>query len=145
MSRRLAPFNYTLDFETIDFRKRPELYRIGKSEQGVLLVEPYPRASNYRAHQGRGVGYLVIASPRNQTLVTYSGTNPHGSVRCSTSNANANEVSCREMQITKGRENPRGSIPLFPWFWQEMPCLMVLPERAFQVIRIGQRPPGRDS
>lgn len=34
-------FDYSLDFETIDFRKNPELYRVGKGEQGVLLVEPY--------------------------------------------------------------------------------------------------------
>jgi hypothetical protein len=34
-------FDYSLDFETIDFRQHPELYRIGKGEQGVLLVEPY--------------------------------------------------------------------------------------------------------
>jgi hypothetical protein len=34
-------FDYSLDFSTIDFRKQPELYRIGKGEQGVLLVEPY--------------------------------------------------------------------------------------------------------
>ncbi|MBC8110405.1 MAG: DUF4385 domain-containing protein [Verrucomicrobia bacterium] len=34
-------FNYDLDFETTDFRKNPELYRVGKGEQGVLLVEPY--------------------------------------------------------------------------------------------------------
>ena len=34
-------FDYSLDFETIDFRKHPELYRVGKGEQGVLLVEPY--------------------------------------------------------------------------------------------------------
>ena len=34
-------FDYTLDFEKIDFRRQPELYRIGKGEQGVLLVEPY--------------------------------------------------------------------------------------------------------
>ena len=34
-------FAYNLDFQTIDFRKQPELYRIGKGEQGVLLVEPY--------------------------------------------------------------------------------------------------------
>lgn len=34
-------FDYTLDFTTIDFRKHPELYRVGKGEQGVLLVEPY--------------------------------------------------------------------------------------------------------
>lgn len=39
MSR--AAFDYTLDFDTIDFRKQPHLYRIGKGEQGVLLVEPY--------------------------------------------------------------------------------------------------------
>jgi len=36
-----ASFDYTLDFKSIDFRQQPELYRIGKSEQGVLLVEPY--------------------------------------------------------------------------------------------------------
>jgi hypothetical protein len=35
------PFNYTLDFKAIDFRSSPELYRVGKGEQGVLLVEPY--------------------------------------------------------------------------------------------------------
>lgn len=35
------PFDYTLDFKNIDFRKKPELYRVGKGEQGVLLVEPY--------------------------------------------------------------------------------------------------------
>jgi hypothetical protein len=34
-------FDYTLDFTSIDFRNHPELYRIGKGEQGVLLVEPY--------------------------------------------------------------------------------------------------------
>jgi len=37
----LKPFDYTLDFEKIDFRRQPQLYRIGKGEQGVLLVEPY--------------------------------------------------------------------------------------------------------
>lgn len=34
-------FDYNLDFRNTDFRKRPELYRVGKGEQGVLLVEPY--------------------------------------------------------------------------------------------------------
>ena len=34
-------FDYTLDFKSIDFRQRPELYWVGKGEQGVLLVEPY--------------------------------------------------------------------------------------------------------
>lgn len=34
-------FDYSLDFANIDFRRQPELYRIGKGEQGVLLVEPY--------------------------------------------------------------------------------------------------------
>ena len=34
-------FDYSLDFLKIDFRKRPDLYRVGKGEQGVLLVEPY--------------------------------------------------------------------------------------------------------
>lgn len=34
-------FDYSLDFQNIDFREHPELYRVGKGEQGVLLVEPY--------------------------------------------------------------------------------------------------------
>ena len=34
-------FDYALDFPNVDFRRHPELYRIGKGEQGVLLVEPY--------------------------------------------------------------------------------------------------------
>lgn len=36
-----APFNYNLNFKKLDFRLQPELYRVGKGEQGVLLVEPY--------------------------------------------------------------------------------------------------------
>jgi hypothetical protein len=34
-------FDYSLDYDSIDFRAQPELYRVGKGEQGVLLVEPY--------------------------------------------------------------------------------------------------------
>ena len=34
-------FDYSLDFKNIDFRRHPELYRVGKGEQGVLMVEPY--------------------------------------------------------------------------------------------------------
>jgi hypothetical protein len=34
-------FDYSLDFRNTDFRRHPALYRVGKGEQGVLLVEPY--------------------------------------------------------------------------------------------------------
>src|ERR1044071_6990582 len=34
-------FDYALDFKATDFREHPELYRVGRGEQGVLLVEPY--------------------------------------------------------------------------------------------------------
>ena len=33
-------FDHSLDFEHIDFREHPEFTRVGKGEQGVLLVEP---------------------------------------------------------------------------------------------------------
>ncbi len=36
-----AKFDYTLDYKNLDLREHPELYRIGKGEQGVLTVEPY--------------------------------------------------------------------------------------------------------
>lgn len=31
-------FDYSLDFKKIDFRQQPELYRIGRGEQGVLFI-----------------------------------------------------------------------------------------------------------
>lgn len=34
-------FNYDLDYRTLDLRQQPELYRVGKGEMGVLLVQPY--------------------------------------------------------------------------------------------------------
>jgi hypothetical protein len=34
-------FNYSQDFNKLNFRDRPEFYQVGKGEQGVLLVEPY--------------------------------------------------------------------------------------------------------
>lgn len=37
----MKKFDYTLDFQNIDFRAYPNRYIIGKGEQGVLLVEPY--------------------------------------------------------------------------------------------------------
>ena len=37
----MAKFNYDLYFATINFRDRPDLYRVGRGEQGVLLVQPY--------------------------------------------------------------------------------------------------------
>jgi hypothetical protein len=35
------PFDYGLDYRNLDLRDHPELYRVGRGEQGVLLVEPY--------------------------------------------------------------------------------------------------------
>ena len=37
----MKKFDYSLDYKKLDLRKNPELYRVGKGEQGVLLVEPY--------------------------------------------------------------------------------------------------------
>ena len=35
------PFDYSLDYKNLILTLQPELYRMGKGEQGVLLVEPY--------------------------------------------------------------------------------------------------------
>ncbi|MEP7293766.1 MAG: DUF4385 domain-containing protein [Chloroflexota bacterium] len=37
----MKKFDYERNFAGIDFRQHPELYQVGKGEQGVLLVEPY--------------------------------------------------------------------------------------------------------
>ncbi|HVG14310.1 MAG TPA: DUF4385 domain-containing protein [Chitinophagaceae bacterium] len=34
-------FDYSLPYKSLDLRANPELYKTGKGEQGVLLVEPY--------------------------------------------------------------------------------------------------------
>ncbi len=34
-------FDYSLDYAQLNLREHPELYRVGKGEQGVLLVQPY--------------------------------------------------------------------------------------------------------
>lgn len=41
MPQPIQKFDYDLDYAKLNFRKKPELYQIGKGEQGVLLVEPY--------------------------------------------------------------------------------------------------------
>ena len=38
---RSDSFDYGMDVDATDFRAHPELYRIGRGEQGVLSVEPY--------------------------------------------------------------------------------------------------------
>lgn len=37
----MRKFDYSLDYKSLDLRRHPELYRTGKGEQGLLLVEPY--------------------------------------------------------------------------------------------------------
>ncbi|KQN51881.1 cytoplasmic protein [Serratia sp. Leaf50] len=37
----MKAFNYQQDFKHINFRQHPELYQVGRGEQGVLMVEPY--------------------------------------------------------------------------------------------------------
>ena len=41
--KQMKEFNYDLDYKTIDFtiEENRKLYRIGRGEQGVLLVKPY--------------------------------------------------------------------------------------------------------
>ncbi|MCP9234902.1 DUF4385 family protein [Lewinella sp. JB7] len=37
----MRKFDYTRNYQELDLRSQPELYAIGRGEQGVLLVEPY--------------------------------------------------------------------------------------------------------
>lgn len=37
----MKKFDYSLDYSSLDLRKNPELYAIGRGEQGVMTVEPY--------------------------------------------------------------------------------------------------------
>ncbi|WP_116126647.1 DUF4385 domain-containing protein [Lewinella sp. IMCC34183] len=37
----MRKFDYSLNYKALNLRERPDLYAIGRGEQGVLLVEPY--------------------------------------------------------------------------------------------------------
>lgn len=37
----MRAFDYSLDYDNLDLREQPELYRVGRGEQGVLRVQPY--------------------------------------------------------------------------------------------------------
>ena len=37
----MKAFDYSLDHESLDLRAHPELYTVGRGEQGVLRVQPY--------------------------------------------------------------------------------------------------------
>ena len=37
----MKKFDYSLDYKILDLRTNPELYSVGRGEQGVLKVEPY--------------------------------------------------------------------------------------------------------
>ncbi len=37
----MKKFDYSLDYKNLNLRDNPELYSIGRGEQGVLTVEPY--------------------------------------------------------------------------------------------------------
>ena len=45
----MKEFDYELDYKNIDFKdeRNRKLYRIGRGEQGVLLVRPYTNAVSY--------------------------------------------------------------------------------------------------
>jgi len=34
-------FDYSLEYNKLNLRTHPELYKVGKGEQGVLTVQPY--------------------------------------------------------------------------------------------------------
>ncbi len=52
-------FDYSCNFKTINFRQHPELYRVGKGEQGVLLVEPYYPGTKLDQPNSIGAAYWV--------------------------------------------------------------------------------------
>ncbi|TDQ42218.1 DUF4385 domain-containing protein [Aureibacillus halotolerans] len=39
----MKEFDYELDYEYLDLRKQPELYTVGRGEQGVLMIQPYKK------------------------------------------------------------------------------------------------------
>ena len=47
----MLEFDYKLDYKNTVFRPNDTRYRIGRGEQGVLLVRPYTRARRYANHK----------------------------------------------------------------------------------------------
>jgi hypothetical protein len=70
----MREFDYDLDYSRLDLRRRPDLDRIGRGEQGVLLVEPYKSeilphwrfrtATEARKSAARSTGCIVTTCVR---------------------------------------------------------------------------------
>ena len=57
----MREFDYDLDYKNLDLRAQPELYRVGRGEQGVLLVEPYKSKSCRTGALRRLISRLRVA------------------------------------------------------------------------------------
>ncbi|MFS0725323.1 DUF4385 family protein [Paenibacillus sp. 1P07SE] len=75
----MKAFDYELDYDKLDLRAHPELYTIGRGEQGVLMVEPYKS-------EILSPSAFVVASILHQRCASWNITrfgelpNPHGRV-----------------------------------------------------------------
>ena len=71
----MKEFDYGLDYKTIDFtiEENRKLYRIGRGEQGVLLVRPY---TNDICSHWRFVNESIARKSANKICLLYTSPSP---------------------------------------------------------------------
>jgi hypothetical protein len=116
-----SPFDYRQDFTAIDFRNEPERYRIGKGEQGVLLVEPYKsellqhwrfRTPELAQNSADTIFALFLQYKRDGDFVGMDMARKFLQMGWTRARRYANHRSGRKYDPTSGEELPRDEDPV---------------------------------
>jgi hypothetical protein len=116
-----SPFDYGQDYTAIDFRSEPERYRIGKGEQGVLLVEPYKsellphwrfRTPELASESAEAIFAMFLQYKRDGDFVGMDMARKFLQVGWTRARRYANHRSGRKYDRATGEELPRDEDPV---------------------------------
>lgn len=129
-------FDYSLDYTTLNLRQRPELYRIGKGEQGVLLVEPYKseilphwrfKTPTIACHSAATIYRLFLAYKANDDFVGMDMARKFLQMGYTRARRYANHASGRKYDAVTGTLLPRqpdankaAAARVFYEYWQQV-------------------------
>ena len=120
-ARTPIAFDYDLDYALIDFRKEPERYRVGKGEQGVLLVEPYKseilpnwrfRTPEVAQRSAEAILAMFLEYKENDDFVGMDMARKFLQMGWTRSRRYANHRSGRKYNRDTGKELPREEDPV---------------------------------
>lgn len=116
-----ASFEYSAEYAATDFRAQPERYRIGKGEQGVLIVEPYKseilphwrfRTPDVARESAETIYAMFLQYKADDDFVGMDMARKFLQMGWTRSRRYANHPSGRKYDVDTGKEHPRQEDPV---------------------------------